>query len=107
MLEKENIVVEILENVKPTDEILSYLKELKDKDYILVLDDVVINYRYKEFGTLIDVYKIHFMEMTRVEGVIILGDIRRINLQGQLLVEKIETKEGYEEVFKIKLGSVI
>jgi len=100
LLEKENIVVEILENVKPTAEILTYLKELKDKDYIIALDDVVINYEYKEFGTLIDVYKIDFIATTKEERAIIIDDIKKINPQGQLLAEKVETDEDYQEALK-------
>ena len=40
LLSKEKVVVEILENVIPTEDVVSYLKELKSKGYILALDDV-------------------------------------------------------------------
>ena len=100
LLEREKIVVEILENVKPTDEILSYLRELKKIEYIIALDDVVIDYRYKEFGTLIDIYKIDFVATTKAERVTILNEIRSINPQGQLLAEKVETEADYEEAIK-------
>jgi len=100
LLEKKDIVVEILENVRPTKEIISYLRELKNKKYILALDDVVINYRYKEFGTLIDIYKIDFVATTKAERVTILNEIRIINPKGQLLAEKVETKTDYDEALK-------
>ncbi|PRR82301.1 EAL and HDOD domain-containing protein [Clostridium vincentii] len=100
LLEREEIVVEILENVNPTYEILTYLMELKNRKYIIALDDVVIDYRYKEFGALIDIYKIDFVATTKSERVIILNEIRKINPQGQLLAEKVETKEDYKEALK-------
>lgn len=100
LLEKENLVVEILENVKPTAEILFYLVELKNKGYILALDDVVMNYRYKEFGTLIDVYKIDFIATSKSERVTILEEISKVNPKRKLLAEKVETEEDYNEALE-------
>ena len=60
LLSKDKVVVEILENVIPTEDVVSYLQELKSKGYILALDDVSFSTNYKNFGTLIDIYKVDF-----------------------------------------------
>lgn len=97
LLSKERIVIEILESVKPTVEILDYLKKLKDDGYTIALDDVIARSTYKEFGDLIDIYKIDFFNTTRSDRQELVRNINKYNPKANLLAEKIETDEDYEE----------
>lgn len=98
-LSKDNIVVEILENIDPTEEVKRKIKELKDEGYIIALDDVTLNIRYMEFAELVDIYKIDFIDTTKKDRNIILSKIKSINSKAKFLAEKIEWKEDYEEAF--------
>ena len=98
-LSKDNIVVEILENIDPTEEVKRKIKELKDEGYIIALDDVTLNIKYIEFVELVDIYKIDFIDTTKKDRNIILSKIRSINPKAKFLAEKIECKEDYEEAF--------
>ncbi|MBE6048213.1 MAG: HDOD domain-containing protein [Clostridium sp.] len=100
LLEPENIVVEILENVEATENILTYLEELKEKNYILSLDDICNWERCRQFGDLIDIYKIDFMATNKTERELILSEIRNVNPNAELLAEKIENEEEFKEALK-------
>lgn len=100
LLSAENIVVEILENVEATEDILLYLRELKEKKYILSLDDVSNKERCSQFGDLIDIYKIDFMAADKEERKLILSEIRKINPRAELLAEKIENEDEYKEALE-------
>lgn len=98
-LSKDNVVVEILENVKPTKEVKKKIKELKDEGYIIALDDVTLNIMYEEFADLIHIYKIDFIDTTKEDRKEILYRIKNINPKAKFLAEKIESKRDYEEAF--------
>lgn len=100
LLEPENIVVEILENVEATEDILSYLKELKEKKYLISLDDISNWERCRQFGDLIDIYKIDFMDTDKNAREQILYEIKNINPKAELLAEKIETEEEFNEALE-------
>ena len=100
LLDKDDIVVEILENVLPTKEVIEYLTELKEKGYVLALDDVVVRHNYKEFKNLIDIYKIDFIGTTKADRSILVQTLRKINPNAKLLAEKVETEEDYKEALK-------
>ena len=100
LLEPENIVVEILENVEATEDILLYLEELKEKKYLLSLDDICNWERCRQFGDLIDIYKIDFMTTDKEAREKILSEIKNINPKAELLAEKIETEEEFNEALE-------
>lgn len=100
LLSKDKVVVEILENVIPTKEIVDYLFELKEKGYTLALDDVSFNTNYKRFGKLIDIYKIDFKLNSKNERRILINILKRYNPDAKLLAEKIETEEEYIEALE-------
>ena len=91
---KDQLVVEILEDVEPTPEIVEACRSLHKKGYTLAMDDFV--YR-PEFDPLIKISKIikfDFLISTHQE---IEEMIRKMNLKGKrLLAEKIETHEDFE-----------
>ena len=91
---KEKLVVEILEDVEPTPEIIDACRSLNKQGYTLAMDDFV--YR-PEFDPLIEmskVLKFDFLLSTPDE---VSDMIRKINLKGKkLLAEKIESNEMFD-----------
>jgi c-di-GMP-related signal transduction protein len=97
-LPKELVVVEILEDVDVTTEIIAACKKLKEMGYTLALDDFVFEPKYKPLIDLVDIIKIDFK--------LTLGDERKevISRIGskkiKYLAEKVETMEEYESAIK-------
>ena len=98
ILPKDIVVIEILESVKATNEIIIALNNLKNKGYKLALDDVVDRTKYWEYGKIIDIYKIDFRATNKQERINIIKGIKILNPEAELLAEKVETKEEYDEV---------
>jgi EAL and modified HD-GYP domain-containing signal transduction protein len=57
-LPKKRVVLEILENVEPTPEVLEALHSLSNQGYIIALDDFVYNDHVKAFLEIADIVKI-------------------------------------------------
>jgi c-di-GMP-related signal transduction protein len=90
----EYIVVEILENVNLTQEILNVCKELKSKGYIIALDDVAFKRNLSTLLPYIDIIKIDYLAMDRKD---IKDMVEEYKDQVTFLAEKIESREEYEE----------
>lgn len=60
LLQNENMVIEILERVEMSDELINTLKKLKKNGYFLALEDFVLNQRYLPLIELADIIKIVF-----------------------------------------------
>lgn len=95
LLSGSQIVIEILETVQPTDEVLATVKSLHAQGYKIALDDFVHGADWFRFYPYIDIVKIDMQEASHEE---ILDTIRHIRLfkNIKLLAEKVETKEDYE-----------
>lgn len=89
----EKTIIEILENIRPTDEIMDACRLLKRKGYTLALDDFVFDKEMEPFFELADIVKIDFM------GVPL--DTIRLKISGipdriKLLAEKVETWDEFK-----------
>lgn len=94
LFSKDILVVEILENVAPKEEIVKSSKFLKEMGYRIALDDFVYSEEYESLIELADIIKIDFLdskreEIQRVSKVLIGREIK-------LLAEKVETREEFE-----------
>ncbi len=98
LLPRENTVVELLETVDPTPEIIDACVELKSKGYTLALDDFVLRPDYQPLLDLADVVKVDFMETDAQERRQIIRQFKRNGLR--LLAEKVETQEEVDEAMK-------
>ncbi|PRR81700.1 EAL and HDOD domain-containing protein [Clostridium vincentii] len=87
---------EILEDVEPTDEIINACKELKEKGYILALDDFVFHSKYEELIKLADIIKIDFSITKGEERKNIVQELN-CNNRIKFLAEKVETIKEYNE----------
>ncbi len=98
-LPPDKIIVEILEYVPPTPEIISACIELKEKGYTLALDDFVFAEGLEPLVELADIVKIDFQELSQDE---VLQETQRLkNKKVLLLAEKIETYAQFDAAWKM------
>ena len=94
LLPKETVVVEILEDVEPDDELIQACKEISEKGVLLALDDFVYSSKLLPLVELADIIKFDFRISTIEE---IKSYINQLpEPRPRLLAEKIETKEEFE-----------
>jgi c-di-GMP-related signal transduction protein len=97
LLPKDRLVVEVLERVAITDEVIEVCRELKRKGYTLALDDFVFSDEYAPLIKIADIIKIEFPRMPKEEQAALLNKYRsRITF----LAEKVETFEEYRQAVK-------
>jgi EAL and modified HD-GYP domain-containing signal transduction protein len=93
-LPKNRVVLEILENIEPTTQILEALESLSKQGYTIALDDFVYNDRTRAFLEYADIIKVDVLGKSQQQlerEVVQLQDSRV-----RLLAEKVETREMYE-----------
>ena len=95
LLPSENVVVEILETVQPTPEILQVVQELKEAGYKIALDDFVLMPGYEPLINMADIIKVDFRITTDPEERKNLREI--LPKRVRLLAEKIETEEEFQQ----------
>ncbi len=93
-LPKNRVVLEILENVEPTRQVLESLQTLSQAGYTIALDDFVYEDRFRPFLEIADIVKIEVLDKTEGE---LEQMVQRLNpYQVRLLAEKVETQEEFE-----------
>ncbi|WP_297424057.1 EAL and HDOD domain-containing protein [Clostridium sp.] len=100
ILPSDDVVIEILENVEPTDEIINACKKLKEKGFILALDDFVFDKKYISLIKIADIIKVDFMITKGYEREKIF-ELRKVNEKIEFLAEKVESEEEYSEALKL------
>ncbi|WP_435921144.1 EAL and HDOD domain-containing protein [Paenibacillus sp. DYY-L-2] len=81
LLPKERIVVEILERVEPTEAVIEACRKLKDRGYVLALDDFAFDDKLSPLIELADMIKVDFSAVS-------------LNKQSQLI-------QAYKEKYRI------
>ena len=89
LLNKDSVVIEVLEDVKPDRVFLSNLLALKKQGYKLALDDFTLDYPYQNTIPLYDIIKVDFM-LAGLDGAKKIMDKYK-NGKRKFLAEKIET----------------
>lgn len=95
MLSNEILIVELLEDVRPTEEIMSACRKLKRRGYLIALDDFIYSEDLEPLIGLADIIKIDFLKYG-VEDIRWNVDKVLNNRRKILLAEKIETYEDLE-----------
>ena len=101
-LNPKQVVIEVLEDVKITAEIVGRLKQLKQDGFQIALDDFVLEREHIEYPALFELVqyiKVDFMATTKEERHS-LEILKSMYPHIILLAEKIETKEQFEEAKK-------
>jgi EAL and modified HD-GYP domain-containing signal transduction protein len=95
-LDKKDIVVEILENVIISEELINACKKLKAKGYTLALDDYDFDSKWDVFLPFIDIIKVDVFEVSMED---IKGLLPRFhNMKIEWLAEKVETLIEFEQL---------
>ena len=98
-LNTSQVVIELLEDIPITPELIERLKLLKNNGFTLALDDFIMNDEiliYDELFTTIDYIKIDFLFTPELKRIEIEEKIKTNFPIIKLLAEKIETREQYE-----------
>lgn len=96
----EYVVVEILENIEPTEEIIQAVKGLKKQGYTIALDDFIYDDKYSELVKLADIIKVEFPKATFDQHKKFLLLSKEYGIK--LLAEKVETRQEFD--LAVKLG---
>ncbi|MFT5758500.1 MAG: EAL and modified HD-GYP domain-containing signal transduction protein [Alteromonadaceae bacterium] len=99
MLTTEEVVVEILETVKPGKKLLSLCKDLHDKGYTLALDDYEHQTVWMHFYPYIKIIKIDWQASSLEEIKEIKDSIKNFP-HIKLLAEKVETYQEYDQALE-------
>lgn len=94
LLPNDQVVVEVLETVKPGKALLAAIKELKEKGYIIALDDYEHQAVWQHFYPYTDIIKIDWQATSSEQLKEILKAIKPCPWI-KLLAEKIETHEEF------------
>jgi EAL and modified HD-GYP domain-containing signal transduction protein len=95
MLPNDQVVVEVLETVRPGKKLLAAVKEIREQGYIVALDDYIHEPVWKHFYPYIDIIKIDWQAMGVDEIKQVIEAIKPYP-QIKLLAEKVETHEDYK-----------
>ncbi len=98
LLPKELIVVEVLENVEPDEQMLAACIKLKELGYLLALDDFAYDPRFDPFIDLVDIIKVDFLQTSPRERTALVQRIG--NKEIKFLAEKVETMEDFNQALQ-------
>ena len=99
-LSPEEVVVEILETVKPGKKLLAICKDLNEKGYTIALDDYIHQTVWQHFYPFIHIIKIDWQDTS-------LDTIKAVKVaiteypHIKLLAEKVETYEEYNQALEL------
>jgi EAL and modified HD-GYP domain-containing signal transduction protein len=93
-LPSDRVILEILETVQPTDEVMARVRELKELGFKFALDDVIgHSEQVSKLIDLVDVIKIDLQGISRDELGCLVQSLR--GSRQKLLAEKVETVEEF------------
>lgn len=94
----KTIVIEVLETVMITPNVLKHIKKFKEAGYQIALDDFKMRedyFEHKDIFSLVDIIKVDLLQTTSTEQIEIFA-LRQAYPQIKLLAEKVETKQQRE-----------
>ncbi|MEL0640841.1 HDOD domain-containing protein [Pseudoalteromonas aliena] len=101
LLEKNTLVVEILETVQPGKRLLAIVKELKNNGYTIALDDYIHQPVWRHFYPYIDIIKIDMLTSDKETLNLIINDLK-LHPHIKILAEKVESLDVYN--YALELG---
>lgn len=102
-LNPKQVIVEILEDVEITPILISRIREIKQKGFLLALDDFILQEQYltyDELFKLVDFVKVDYIQSDEIERRRIEAFIKDYP-HIRMVAEKIETEAQYEEAKRI------
>ena len=95
LLPNNKAMIEILEDVTPSEEVYEACRQMFHKGYKLVLDDFIYNSSWEPFFKLVRLIKFDLTQTSFDEIEIILPKLKKYKLM-KLLAEKIETEQEFQ-----------
>ncbi|ULN65248.1 EAL domain-containing protein [Vibrio gigantis] len=95
---KESLVVEVLEDCEPTDELLEAIKTIFDSGYTIALDDFVPSKAWKRFLPYVSIIKFDIRLTPIAKAAMFMNSLKGLDIK--FLAEKVETYEEYQEAKK-------
>lgn len=96
----KQVILEVLEDIPVTAELISAVERLSAKGFIIALDDYIYNPSHKPLMSMVDIIKIDIMALNHEEIAKHVNILKAFDVK--LLAEKIETIDEFE--FCHKLG---
>tara|TARA_R110001583_G_scaffold2233_21_gene16504 strand:- start:4030 stop:5250 length:1221 start_codon:yes stop_codon:yes gene_type:complete len=100
MLTNEEVVVEILETIKPGKKLLGLCKDLYSKGYIIALDDYEHQSVWAHFYPFIKIIKVD-IQQTNFDEINEIIEATKDYPHIELLAEKVETYEEYNQTLQL------
>ncbi|MDH5395326.1 MAG: HDOD domain-containing protein [Gammaproteobacteria bacterium] len=91
---RNQLVLEILEDVEVTDELVAAVKKLSDSGYMIALDDFIYHEKMLPLVELADIIKIDILQLDEQGLREHVSKLRQYDVR--LLAEKVETQQEYE-----------
>ena len=95
VLTPQSVIIEILEDIEPTEEILELCKKLKAQGYTIALDDFVYSNKFRDLIEIVDIIKVDFQVTKGYERREVISQVNSPNIK--FLAEKVETMEDFKE----------
>ncbi|WP_371876186.1 EAL and HDOD domain-containing protein [Vibrio sp. HB161653] len=94
---KEALIVEILEDCPPTDELLVAVKELAQQGYQLALDDFIPHQTWGRFLPYISIIKFDIRAVTIEKAAKFIRSVHSVYPKMTFLAEKVETYDEFKQ----------
>lgn len=91
---RNQLVLEILEDVEVTDDLVAAVKKLSDSGYMIALDDFIYHDKMLPLVEIADIIKIDILQLDETGLREHVKKLRQFNVR--LLAEKVESQEEYE-----------
>ncbi|MCW8327884.1 EAL domain-containing protein [Photobacterium sp. SDRW27] len=92
---KDKLIIEILEDCEPTDELLQAVVTLSQKGYMLALDDFIPDSRWKPFLPYINIIKFDIRVVPLEKAKVFIN--RCLSYKIKFLAEKVETYKEFQQ----------
>lgn len=96
LLPTDRIVLELLESVQPTPQVLARCQYLRSKGFRFALDDFVLNELSAQFLPIASYIKIDIRQTPLDKAGLVLGELQRRNVTAKMLAEKVETAQEFK-----------
>ena len=95
MLPADQLVVEVLEDVEPSDEVINALRSLKEQGHTIALDDYIHDPRWQQCVDFVDIIKFDLTQQNWEQLQEYVNLFKPHNIR--LLAERVETHEEFEK----------
>ncbi|WP_016838717.1 EAL and HDOD domain-containing protein [Ureibacillus thermosphaericus] len=100
LIDPSTFVIEILEDVPITDQLIMRIVDLRNRGFTIALDDFVLRQNIEYYNTLfanVDIIKVDFLSTPKSGRAIIEERVKNFFPHIQLLAEKVENRTQFEE----------